>query len=127
MSAGEQRSGADGPSAQCTRGRGGACRHAASKWPSRSSCRKGPRAASSGWCVTTTTAVNGDQSYGLSIRPNGKLLLVASRGLDSSTPTKTDREIAAAGEERYRRQVALYATAIAQATGQPADAVLLRV
>ena len=40
---------------------------------------------------------------------------------------KTDREIAAAGEERYRRQVALYATAIAQATGQSADAVLLRV
>ena len=29
---------------------------------------------------------------------------------------KTDREIAALGEERYRRQVALYASAIAQAT-----------
>ena len=32
---------------------------------------------------------------------------------------KTDREIAAAGEDRYRRQVALYASAIAQATGHP--------
>ena len=40
---------------------------------------------------------------------------------------KTDREIAAAGEDRYRRQVALYASAIAQATGQPAHAVLVRV
>jgi ATP-dependent exoDNAse (exonuclease V) beta subunit len=40
---------------------------------------------------------------------------------------KTDREIAAAGEDRYRRQVALYASAIAQATGQPARGVLMRV
>jgi ATP-dependent helicase/nuclease subunit A len=40
---------------------------------------------------------------------------------------KTDREIAAAGEERYRRQVALYARAIADATGRPADGVVLRV
>ena len=40
---------------------------------------------------------------------------------------KTDREIAASGEDRYRRQVALYASAIAQATGQPAHAVLIRV
>jgi ATP-dependent exoDNAse (exonuclease V) beta subunit len=40
---------------------------------------------------------------------------------------KTDRELAAAGEERYRRQVALYATAIAQATGRPATGVLVRV
>jgi ATP-dependent exoDNAse (exonuclease V) beta subunit len=40
---------------------------------------------------------------------------------------KTDREIAATGEDRYRRQVALYAFAIAQATGQPAHAVLVRV
>jgi ATP-dependent exoDNAse (exonuclease V) beta subunit len=40
---------------------------------------------------------------------------------------KTDREIAAAGEERYRRQVALYVAAIAQATGQPATGVLMRV
>jgi ATP-dependent exoDNAse (exonuclease V) beta subunit len=40
---------------------------------------------------------------------------------------KTDRELAAEGEERYRRQVALYATAIAEATGRPAQAALVRV
>ena len=40
---------------------------------------------------------------------------------------KTDRELAAVGEDRYRRQVALYASAIAQATGQPASGVLIRV
>ena len=40
---------------------------------------------------------------------------------------KTDREIAATGEDRYRRQVELYAAAIAQATGQPAHAVLVRL
>lgn len=40
---------------------------------------------------------------------------------------KTDRELAASGADRYRRQVALYASAIAQATGQPAHGVLVRV
>jgi ATP-dependent helicase/nuclease subunit A len=40
---------------------------------------------------------------------------------------KTDRELAAVGEDRYRRQVALYASAISQATGQPATGVLVRV
>ena len=40
---------------------------------------------------------------------------------------KTDREIAASGEERYCRQIALYATAIAQATGAPASGVLVRI
>jgi ATP-dependent exoDNAse (exonuclease V) beta subunit len=40
---------------------------------------------------------------------------------------KTDREIAASGEDQYRRQVALYASAIAQATGRPAHGVLMRV
>ena len=40
---------------------------------------------------------------------------------------KTDRELAAAGEDHYRRQVALYAAAIAQATGQPSRGVLIRV
>jgi len=38
---------------------------------------------------------------------------------------KTDRELAAVGEDRYRRQVALYVTAIAQATGQRASGVLV--
>jgi ATP-dependent helicase/nuclease subunit A len=40
---------------------------------------------------------------------------------------KTDRELAASGEQRYRRQVALYASAIAQATGRAAVGVLVRV
>ncbi|PYR08902.1 MAG: hypothetical protein DMG00_14535, partial [Acidobacteria bacterium] len=40
---------------------------------------------------------------------------------------KTDRELATEGEDRYRRQVALYATAIARATGRPARGVLVRV
>jgi len=40
---------------------------------------------------------------------------------------KTDRELAAVGEDRYRRQVALYVSAIAQATGQRARGVLVRV
>ncbi|MGH9142757.1 MAG: PD-(D/E)XK nuclease family protein, partial [Vicinamibacterales bacterium] len=40
---------------------------------------------------------------------------------------KTDRELAATGEDRYRRQVALYASAIGQATGQPASGILVRV
>ena len=40
---------------------------------------------------------------------------------------KTDRELATAGEDRYRRQVALYASAVAQATGKPASGILIRV
>ena len=40
---------------------------------------------------------------------------------------KTDRDLATAGEDRYRRQVALYASAIAQATGRPASGVILRM
>ena len=40
---------------------------------------------------------------------------------------KTDREIATAGEDRYRRQVALYASAIARATGARTTGVLLRI
>jgi len=40
---------------------------------------------------------------------------------------KTDREIESAGEDRYRRQIALYAMAIAQATGKAASGVLLRI
>jgi ATP-dependent helicase/nuclease subunit A len=40
---------------------------------------------------------------------------------------KTDRELAASGEERYRRQVAFYASAVGQATGRAASAVLIRV
>jgi ATP-dependent exoDNAse (exonuclease V) beta subunit len=40
---------------------------------------------------------------------------------------KSDRELATLGEDRYRRQVALYVSAIAQATAQPARGVLVRV
>ena len=40
---------------------------------------------------------------------------------------KTDVEVAPEGEARYARQVALYATAIARATAQPASAVILRL
>jgi ATP-dependent exoDNAse (exonuclease V) beta subunit len=40
---------------------------------------------------------------------------------------KTDREIAEDGEERYREQISLYATAIARATGFPAECVLVRL
>jgi ATP-dependent helicase/nuclease subunit A len=40
---------------------------------------------------------------------------------------KTDRELAASGEDRYRRQVAFYASAVGQATGCAASGVLIRV
>jgi ATP-dependent helicase/nuclease subunit A len=40
---------------------------------------------------------------------------------------KTDRDIATAGEEQYRRQLALYASAIERATGAPAVGVLVRI
>jgi ATP-dependent helicase/nuclease subunit A len=40
---------------------------------------------------------------------------------------KTDRELASEGEDKYRRQIALYAGAIAQATGQRTAGVLVRV
>jgi ATP-dependent exoDNAse (exonuclease V) beta subunit len=38
---------------------------------------------------------------------------------------KTDHEIAAVGQDPYRRQVALYASAIARSTGRPCDGVVL--
>ncbi len=40
---------------------------------------------------------------------------------------KTDRELDGEGEARYRRQVSLYATAIARATGQHASGVIVRL
>jgi len=40
---------------------------------------------------------------------------------------KTDRQIGEDGIERYRRQVAFYASAIQKATGQPTRGVLLRI
>ena len=40
---------------------------------------------------------------------------------------KTDREIAATGEDQYRRQLGAYASAIARATGRPASGILVRI
>jgi hypothetical protein len=40
---------------------------------------------------------------------------------------KTDRELRTIGEEQYRRQVQLYAAAIAQATGRSATGVIVRL
>jgi ATP-dependent exoDNAse (exonuclease V) beta subunit len=40
---------------------------------------------------------------------------------------KTDRDFPTLGEDEYRRQVALYASAISQATGLPASGVVIRV
>jgi ATP-dependent exoDNAse (exonuclease V) beta subunit len=40
---------------------------------------------------------------------------------------KSDRVLAAEGEERYRRQIGFYVSAIRQATGLPATGVLVRV
>jgi ATP-dependent exoDNAse (exonuclease V) beta subunit len=40
---------------------------------------------------------------------------------------KTDRELSEAGEERYRRQVAVYCAGIAQATGQRTRGTILRI
>ena len=54
-------------------------------------------------------------------------LAFEERGEWTVVDYKTDREIAASGEDRYRRQVAFYAYAIGQATGRPARGVLVRV
>src|SRR5262249_4799244 len=40
---------------------------------------------------------------------------------------KTDRQIAADGLDRYQRQLALYVSAIAEATAQPTSGVLVRL
>jgi ATP-dependent exoDNAse (exonuclease V) beta subunit len=40
---------------------------------------------------------------------------------------KTDREISEAGEERYRRQLAVYCAAIARSTGENAVGTILRI
>jgi ATP-dependent helicase/nuclease subunit A len=40
---------------------------------------------------------------------------------------KTDREVAATGEEQYRRQLGAYVAAVMSATGQPASGILVRV
>jgi ATP-dependent helicase/nuclease subunit A len=40
---------------------------------------------------------------------------------------KSDRVLVAEGEDRYRRQIGLYVSAISQATGLPTSGVLVRV
>jgi len=54
-------------------------------------------------------------------------LAFEENGIWTVVDYKSDRELAALGEDRYRRQVALYVSAIAQATAQPARGVLVRV
>jgi ATP-dependent helicase/nuclease subunit A len=54
-------------------------------------------------------------------------LAFEERGAWTVVDYKTDRELGAVGEDRYRRQVALYVAAVAQATGQPASGVLVRL
>jgi ATP-dependent exoDNAse (exonuclease V) beta subunit len=54
-------------------------------------------------------------------------LAFEENGIWTVVDYKTDRELAAAGEERYRRQVAIYAAAIAQATGQGAKATIVKI
>jgi ATP-dependent helicase/nuclease subunit A len=83
------------------------------------------RAAERGTCrretPITTTLADGTLIEGvvdLAFEENGAWTVV---------DYKTDREIAASGEERYRRQVALYASAIAQATAAPASGILVRI
>jgi ATP-dependent exoDNAse (exonuclease V) beta subunit len=67
------------------------------------------------------------------VLPNGTLvegivdLAFEEDGRWTVVDYKTDRELAAAGEDRYRLQVALYASAIARATGRSVSGVLVRV
>ncbi len=67
------------------------------------------------------------------LAPDGTLLegivdlAFEEQGLWTVVDYKTDREMAAEGDDHHRRQVALYAAAIARATGRPAAGVLARV
>jgi ATP-dependent exoDNAse (exonuclease V) beta subunit len=87
--------------------------------------RRANRAAARGACrretAVTCTLEDGTLIEGvvdLAFEENGRWQVV---------DFKTDRELDAAGEEQYRRQVALYGAAIAAATGQPAQGVIVRV
>jgi ATP-dependent exoDNAse (exonuclease V) beta subunit len=68
-----------------------------------------------------------------SVMPDGTLvegivdLAFEEQGAWTVVDYKTDRELAAAGEEEYRRQIAAYASAVARATGSPTSGVLVRV
>jgi ATP-dependent exoDNAse (exonuclease V) beta subunit len=54
-------------------------------------------------------------------------LAFEEKGMWTVVDFKTDREIGADGIERYRRQVAVYASAIRKATGQPTIGMLVRI
>lgn len=41
----------------------------------------------------TSTSLNGDQSWGLAVRPDGRILIVGARGTDSGAPAATDRNL----------------------------------
>ena len=72
-------------------------------------------------CPVTLTAPDGSLVEGvvdLAYRDAGEWVVV---------DFKTDREISQAGVERYSRQVALYAAAIARATGSVAKGWLVRI
>ncbi len=43
--------------------------------------------------VVTGSTPNGDQTYGLQLRPDGKIVVVASKGVDTAEPGRTDRDI----------------------------------
>jgi ATP-dependent helicase/nuclease subunit A len=67
------------------------------------------------------------------VLPDGKLLegivdlAFEDGGRWTVVDYKTDREVAATGEAQYRQQVALYASAIARATGMPCSGIILIV
>src|SRR4051794_289888 len=68
------------------------------------------------WTAADGTMIEG--VVDLAFEENGRWIVV---------DYKTDREIAADGLDRYRRQVAVYVAAIAEATGRPASGMVLRV
>ena len=43
-----------------------------------------------------TTTLNGDQSWGLQVRPDNKIVVIGARGTDTSAPAITDRNLAIA-------------------------------
>ncbi len=79
----------------------------------RGSCR---RETSVSWSTSDGTLVEG--IVDLAFEENGRWVIV---------DYKSDRVLAADGEDRYRRQISLYATAISRTTGLPASGVLVRI
>jgi uncharacterized delta-60 repeat protein len=44
--------------------------------------------------VGAGSTINGDQAYGLALRPDGRIVVFGAIGLESTTPARTDRDIA---------------------------------